>query len=522
VAHTSLPRQRGEQKGDRAKRVLAGLAASALGSVIAFAKRGLLVPLFLWAWGPSHYGEWLAMSAGVATLSLLDLGMHNYVLNRLRQCYSIGAEDDFLRLLHSGLRLGLLALAAGLPVLAAIVCLAPVETWLGLSTVSHPAAAVTMLLLGVYVLSKIPTGLVSGAYRSIGEYGRGGMVSNVILTGQVLTIAILLLLRQDFWAVAAAEVAVVWLGSAFAVYDIERRKPWISFGLRQGTWRLVASMILPGSLFLMISLSQACAAQGTVIVVSIFHGGAVVSLFVTTRVLAYSIGSLTGMVRNAVWPELTALQAEDEAQRTKDVHIRLVKLCLMLTATGAVILCFAGGDVYRVWTQKQLDFDPVLLGILVGNAVTTSVWGASSVVALSANRHSFVAARCAAAGALIIALCILLVPAYGPRAAALAMWIGDVSLCAVSIPNAVCRILGERPAHFWVEAVLRGIPCVAATVGAAWGISLLVSSPAPKVLLVAFGAASVMAATSLSMWFDARDRKWMTATARTLWPRRCA
>jgi len=57
-------------------RVVQSLTAIVSGKILLTLGSLLLVPLYLTHWSPTVYGEWLALSAAVAYLSALDLGMN--------------------------------------------------------------------------------------------------------------------------------------------------------------------------------------------------------------------------------------------------------------------------------------------------------------------------------------------------------------------------------------------------------------------------------------------------------------
>jgi len=275
------------------------------------------------------------------------------------------------------------------------------------------------------------------------------MVGNAILLGQVAAVAGALLAGAGFVTVALVQLVLPLAGSLFALVDIPARHPRIAFG----SWRLAVRMLGPSLLFVLITLSQVLSAQGTVLVVSIYLGGAAVALFATTRVLAGSVTKLASMVRHSVWPEFTALQAEGEREKLRDLHVALVKLCLMVTVPVCVALYFVGGEFYRVWTQRRLSFDPLLLAMLLGYVGTSTVWQASAVIGLSSNRHLPVALSYVCAGVLGVGLCVVLVPRFGVHGAVAALWAADLAARVVVIPGSACRLIGQSAASFWRRAV---------------------------------------------------------------------
>src|SRR5262249_51290492 len=82
------------------KRVVRGLASSILGQVLSGLQAFLLVPFYLRAWGVDGYGRWLAISAAVAHLSLLDLGGQSYIGNSLAYAFAQSNEDQLRKTLE--------------------------------------------------------------------------------------------------------------------------------------------------------------------------------------------------------------------------------------------------------------------------------------------------------------------------------------------------------------------------------------------------------------------------------------
>ena len=125
-------------------------------------------------WGTQTYGEWLALSAMVAYLATLDLGMQTYVVNRLNQCHARGEMGDYTRVLHTGLLVN-----------TAI----PFSDWCG-AAVDLQGAADRLAAIGAPPtrhrrMGHRPAELAGGLfhrlrhdlrnYRTIGEYPRGQM-----------------------------------------------------------------------------------------------------------------------------------------------------------------------------------------------------------------------------------------------------------------------------------------------------------------------------------------------------------
>src|SRR5512132_61695 len=87
----------------RFARLTRGTLANVLGQALNIVGQLAQVPILLSSWGNQAYVEWLALSALVAYLSTLDLGMQTYVVNRLNQCHALRRMDEYTRVLHTGM-----------------------------------------------------------------------------------------------------------------------------------------------------------------------------------------------------------------------------------------------------------------------------------------------------------------------------------------------------------------------------------------------------------------------------------
>src|SRR5258706_4751956 len=87
------------------KRVAHAFVAFFFGHGIGVVASLLLVPLYLHAWSPALYGEWLALYSVVAYLSSLDLGVQTYAVNRLTQAYARGDLQEYRRVQHTSFTL---------------------------------------------------------------------------------------------------------------------------------------------------------------------------------------------------------------------------------------------------------------------------------------------------------------------------------------------------------------------------------------------------------------------------------
>ena len=77
------------------RRLIFGLASSAVSQALSGAQAIVLVPFFVSAWEPHAYGRWLALSAIASHLTIADLGGQSYIANLLAMHFGRDEHADF-------------------------------------------------------------------------------------------------------------------------------------------------------------------------------------------------------------------------------------------------------------------------------------------------------------------------------------------------------------------------------------------------------------------------------------------
>ena len=297
------------------KRFTQGSLANVLSYIINIFGQFLLVPIFLTFWGNQLYGEWLALSAVIGYLSLVDFGIQTYVLNRLNQCYTKNKLDLYMRIFHSALWGSLLISFFAFIIVAAFLKFLPFENWLSFKLTDHKAAVNISLILALQIIMAIPLGLVSGIYRTIKEYPRGVMVSNAQRTLFFLLTAGVIVLGGNPLQAAFIQLIPLLGGSIFIIWDLKRRYPSIQIGVKHKDIKIAISFFKPSLYFFILTLSFILTIQGSAILVSTVLGSTMLVTFVTFRTLAHLIKQMATPINHALWPELTILESQGHYEK---------------------------------------------------------------------------------------------------------------------------------------------------------------------------------------------------------------
>ncbi len=434
-----------------------GTLANLLSQVLNTGSQLLVVPVLLAGWGKQLYGEWLALSAAGASLAVLDLGMQNYVVNRLNRCHALGVRHEYARILHSGLLFSLAIANIAAFAVAIGLWLAPLDQWLHFSEIGHAYAAWIGLLLALHVLYAMPHGLLLGIYRTINEYPRGQMITNARFVLALAATLTVVSLGGGPLSVAMVQLVSLLLACVFVVWDLRRRHPEIPLGLRQGEFRLAVSFLVPSSSFLGIQLVLVGVLQGSTLLVNGVFGATMLVTFSTARTLSNLIKQVGATVQNAVWPEFTALEAQQKLLELRRIHLLVSKLVTFSAACSAVYLMVYGDIVLAFWTRGLVAYDATLMAAFMVLALSQSVWLTSSVLLSASNRQKHVFTATLLAGGVGLALGYALSFRFGMTGFVAGIAVADAIFCGLRLPAIACRLIGESRRRYAVEVVLRGL-----------------------------------------------------------------
>jgi len=260
------------------------------------------------------------------------------------------------------------------------------------------------------------------------------------------------------------------------------------------------------------------ALQGSTLLVGSIQGAAAVAVFVSLRTLVSFIKQVTGAVQNALWPELTTLEARGRIETLRNVHMATAKLLMLLWAWAAVFLYLEGADIVRFWTAGRLPYDGEIMLALVVLLGAQSFWSTSAVLMSATNNHRKIAVCVIGSGV------VGLVIGYGlSRTAATpgviyGMAIADFFICGYYVPRMACRQMEQRFLVFVTEVLGRGALVLFALILFALAFSPLVQYMAsfPRILAWAACLGLVTAVVSYVVLLNDQERNWLTVRTTAL------
>ncbi len=449
-------------------RVRKTLIAFLCGQGLIAAEQLLLVPLFLVHWSAGTYGIWLSLSALVGFLGLLDCGMNTGAPTRLAQLYTQKARDRYRAEQHTAMGFYLLVAFAGTLGLTLFAFTLPVWRFLALQITPTPVVQWSLWWLGLQTLWAMPQGFLVLTFRTIGDMAKTQWFTNSRQLALIAATVLALLSGADMAGVAAAEFGTLAVFSGAVWLYCRRAIPNLIPGLSQASRASLPSLLRPSLNFWVANLAQVFGQNLPVLIVRAAIGDVAVAVLVVSRTAAMLIRQAIVAAHNALWPELTHLEALGEPRRLRDLH-RLVCVGSSATAIAAIGILWVFGDtLLHIWTRGRLPSDPWLLRLWLIYLAIHLPWLSSALFLQAANRVERFSRASAYANIAGLLLTGLLIRRFGSWAVPLGFIAGEALFCTDSLMRQACQSVGESYGRF-ARWFWRGwLTVLGGTLGIAW------------------------------------------------------
>ncbi|MGB6303201.1 MAG: hypothetical protein WBF45_05580 [Acidobacteriaceae bacterium] len=357
-------------------RILKVMAALMTSNVVSLATKLLLPPIFLFKYGTTLYGEWIALSGAVAYLSTLNFGIQTYVTQDLTVRYQRQELDRYHLQQSTSLRvlLGILGSAA---VVCLVVFVLPVERWLRL-TISHRDTSVTLYFLGLQILLGVLFSYFTGMFMVLSRAHTGVFWVNGLRLMMVFVTSAGAWMRFSFPLLAELQAAIYAIGTLVVLMHIRGVAPQIF--PRIGLWdrSAVRAILGPSSHFGLISMSTLLSFEVPVLILQRETGPFVVVAFTVMRTIFSMCRQILNAPTQAMGAEITRLFGRQEWRELTDVYSYSERLIFSMIPTVNLGVLMISPVLLAIWLHKPALF-----------AVFPYVMMAAVSMTLSAKEHKF-------------------------------------------------------------------------------------------------------------------------------------
>ncbi len=491
--------------GGAAKRTALGSFWTFVGYGIGALEQIIFVPLFLWAWGKAMYGEWLTLFSVVGYFSISDLGMGRYVTNKLIQAYSHGDTKEYARILKSGFGIFSAITAILFVCLIIFACIAPFSQWFHIATVSALSVKFSVLILGTYIILGTLSNFPIAIYTTTGKFPKTQFLMNIRELLLVGFVVLVLVMKGGFVSVASVYLFLLLLFTGVLTVAALRQHREIDLSASRIDWKLGRTFVVPGLIYLMIPLANMIYLQGSILVVSATLGSVAVVTFSVHRTLANLIQKLTGIVNNAISPELTAGEAREEYEKLQLIHHLFSKVVLYISISLSAALLFIGKDLMQLWTGGRIVFDERLWLLFLVFVPVLAFWLFNANFQEATNKYNKLALSRILSTGIGLVLAIILVKPLGLIGVLLGFLIGEVAIDVWYIPHQALQIVKDGKRKF-VFSMLGVLPMVALQLMGGWFVSSLFNHAWLKVIAVSLTVTAVGGFYLYYPWFNETER----------------
>jgi len=494
------------------RRLIAGTAGKLMSLAINFGEQILLVPIFLYFWGPDRFADWTVLIATASFVGLIDLGLQNYYSNGLQLALSRGDERKFSRMLHeaAALYLGLAAIGA-----AAILALAGSVDWtsaLNLTGAGGSPPDAVLILLGLHFVAMLPFGIGNAVYRAHGDFVLGIMVGNLLRLALIAAIVGGLSVGINAAGLAGIHVAVAIIAWLAMVLHQTRRYTDLRYGIRLPDRVAMKEVFAVAPLYAAVLGATMLTTHGTIFLVSglAANGAAAALLYRTLRTLIGMIRLIPDQIMHVTGVEMARQYAQDDAGSLSRTYGFFSRFAGGLCGGFAGMVAYFAPPFFPLWTLGDIPFDATVFWPLLAAAAFAGPSLAGTSVLFFINKPAGMAGAHIAAGLATLILCAVLIPELGAAGAAWAVLAAEALILSTVIPWQTARILSINAPRMILHTHLYMVASFVISALCAWAaVTVCGAETLPRLVLAGIVWTALAAGPAFFLLFDGAQREWL-------------
>lgn len=411
--------------GSRKSRILSGISANVFGQMVTVGVQLAGVPLLLHYWGIQYYGEWLLLFSIPSYLGMSDLGLGTVATTEISMCV---ARQDYeqAKKIFRGAFSGVIAIGFTVCMIFSLFVWAlPFHDWLQIRQVKPADLSLAMTLLAGYIFFAVFLTLLLGAYRTIGRYARGQVISNSFRVLEFAALLTTVAFGGNVVAAAGVYLIVRMCYAGFVWFDIRSKAAWLRLDKFGVEWQEIRRLIAPSFSMMTVYMGQTIVTQGLVTIVGITLGAASVVLFSTVRTLCNFAKQLIGIVNLSVFSEYAISIGNRDMSAARRLHVRSVQANVALTLVSVAGLWIAGPLILGLWTKGRVVAEEPFFTLYLGYILVNSLWLGSWNMLLGCNNHQSITRVYLFTSIMVIAMTYIGVGKFGLSIVPVALLLSD-------------------------------------------------------------------------------------------------
>jgi O-antigen/teichoic acid export membrane protein len=358
---------------------------------LTFVQSILLVPILISNWGTEKYGIYLNIFAFIQILRTLDFGHQNFIGNEFNREYHRN-KDRASHLLTSSIRMAIMLGFVEVVVFVGFWLSGKADTLLGIS-----GENANLILFGILCMVLMWWLIGSVAGTLIKAVVSKGLFAQSVLWGILIKVLeIIVLLVAGIYNVSLFHVLWIWALINMLYSLIVFR--WIWFHLeeigihwRKGSWKEAFSNAKNSTVLTLNSMFEQFSTNGINFLITRYISLLLLPVYTTLRTITNMAVQMTNLIMNPLQPELIRYHSEQSGHKIASVTKTYWLIGGAMVNITLLALTPFMSWLYAVWTNQQLQFDPILFYLLClsvavanfGKTWTTYLVGSNDLKAIT-------------------------------------------------------------------------------------------------------------------------------------------
>jgi len=412
------------------KRIISGSAASWVRIGITMLAQLLLVPVYLKYWSIEVYGIWIAIQALVSILSTLDQGHQTFLEFEFLR-FGRDKPKEIALTLWSSLSIALFIGLIEIGIVLFFIFCGNLKGLLGLKVASEAglmrdAGYVLLMLMTVWAFVSNIGGIFVRVLSPFGYYARmnwWGVFSTVVASiVPVIAVAFGAGLFEAGVVMAAASV-LYSIPQYFDIYRLMKKEKigYQGTSFKHGTSNFILSLALSGK-----GLLENARQQGVRVILAPLAGASGLVAFSTMRTGANIALQGLNTITNPLMPEIMRfLNQKDQEKMESSFGVVWAVVIFFLTPSVMLLQVFIG-PLFKIWTQSQVEFDPLLFALLSLGVLVFAVAQPAISIVRGNNLLKPQVIIASIAAVLVVGGMFVLVPVKGILGAGISLLAGEI------------------------------------------------------------------------------------------------
>ena len=428
-------------------KLIRNLGANAYGQFITIIVQLASVPMFLHFWDVTLYGEWLILSAIPSYLNLCDIGFATVAANDMTMRVASGDKEGALEVYQSiWIFISTLSLVV-IGVVSLLIFNVPLNKFFVIESISNEEAQYVLIILMIFVLAGLQAGILSAAFRAVGQYAYGAIINNTIRFSEWLFSIVVLALGGSVVDVAFGMLMVKLLGLIIMSFILTRNAKWLKLGFRYASNRKIKELLNPAVAFMAFPLGLSLSIQGMVLLIGMLLGSSAVVIFTAYRTATRFLVQMITMINHAVWPEISTAYGVGNISLVSKLYFKGVSAAFWISTVSIIAFGVTGELVIGVWTHHSFEHNHVLFAGMLLTAFLNVLWQTSWVLLMATNKHQRIAIIFITSAIFSLLATALVIPKFGLISVGVVLAVSELPLLFY-VNNSALVLIGGKWSNY--------------------------------------------------------------------------